>query len=341
MNPVNEGRRAESTSADTVMTVQGPVPASELGITLPHEHIFLDLWREFGREGVLNDVGLAVTELEDYVAAGGVTLVECTPRDLGRDPAGLVQVAERTGLKIVMGTSYYRHPYIDRDWFDRHDVDQVAATLIEDLTVGAGGTGIRAGIIGEVASEREWITTTEERSFRAAARAHLATGATITTHAACFPAGIPQLNLLESEGVPANRVIIGHCDTVPDTDYHLALARRGVWVEFDTIRQTNPYELNLRIRFVSQLADAGFLDRILMSHDMCLRSHLRAYGGSGYSFLLREFVPRLRANGFGDADIRKILVDNPRRAITGEDRPAMVDARDAVVAGPQLTAPLP
>ena len=299
----------------TAMTVLGPVSVDDLGVTLPHEHLFLDLWKEFGREGVLNDVELAVSELQDYVDAGGVTLVEVTPRELGRSPAKLVQVAERTGLHIIMGTSYYRHPYIDRDWFDRHSVDEVAATLIEDLTVGAGGTGIRAGVIGEVASEREWITTTEERSFRAAARAHLATGATITTHAACFPAGIPQLDLLASEGVDERRVIIGHCDTVPDADYHLTLARRGAWVQFDTIRRTNDYELGLRVRLISELADAGHLDQLLLSHDICLRSHLRAYGGSGYSFVVREFVPRLAANGFNDADLRRILVDNPRRAL--------------------------
>ncbi|MEW5991640.1 MAG: phosphotriesterase-related protein [Chloroflexota bacterium] len=307
--------------ADVAVTVLGPVAIEELGVTLPHEHIFLDLWKEFGREGVLNDFDLVVRELQDYVDAGGVTLIECTPRDMGRNPYGLARVAERTGLNIVMGTGYYRHPYLDRDWFDRHTVDEVAALLVEDLTVGADGSGICAGVIGEIASEREWITTTEERSFRAAARAHLATGATITTHAACFPAGLPQLDLLASEGVDERRVIIGHCDTVPDLQYHLALARRGAWIQFDTIRRTNEYELDLRVRLISQLADAGYLDNLLLSHDICLRSTLRAYGGSGYSFVIREFVPRLRANGFGDTDIRQVIVDNPRWAIAREVRP--------------------
>ena len=300
---------------DSAMTVLGPVPLDDLGVTLPHEHLFLDLWKEFGREGVFNDVELAVSEVQDYVTAGGVTLVDLTPREMGRNPAQLAQVARRTGLNIIMGTSFYRHPYIDRDWFDRHSVDAVAAVLIEDLTAGADGTGIRAGIIGEVASEREWISATEERSFRAAARAHLATGATITTHAACFPAGIPQLDLLASEGVDERRVIVGHCDTVPDAEYHLALARRGAWIEFDTIRRTNEFELGLRVRFLSELADAGYLDRLLLSHDICLRRHLQAYGGSGYSFVVREFIPRLAANGFTDADLHKLLVDNPRRAL--------------------------
>ena len=302
---------------DTVMTVQGPVPATELGTTLPHEHVFLDLWQEFCRNGVFNDVELAVYELNDYVDAGGATLIDCTSIEIGRDPAKLREVAERTGLRIIMGTSHYRHPYIDRDWFDRHDVDAIAEGHIRDIREGAGDTGIKAGIIGEVASERDFISTAEERSFRAAARAHLATGVAISTHAACYPMGTKQLDLLESEGVDPRRVIIGHCDTVPDPAYHLELIRRGAWVQFDTIRETNEYERDQRIRFVSALAEAGHIDRILLSHDICLRVHLQAYGGSGYSYVLRRFIPTLESNGFSEADVRQLVVENPRRALIG------------------------
>ena len=304
--------------AGTVMTVQGPVPATELGTTLPHEHVFLDLWQEFGRNGVFNDVELAVSELNDYVDAGGATLIDCTSIEIGRDPLKLRTAAERTGLKIIMGTSHYRHPYIDRDWFDRHDVATIAEGHIREIREGVGDTGIRAGIIGEVASERDFISTAEERSFRAAARAHLATGITISTHAACYPTGTAQLDLLESEGVDPRRVIIGHCDTVPDPDYHLEIVKRGAYAQFDTIRETNEFEREQRVRFVSKLAEAGYLDQILLSHDICLRVHLQAYGGSGYSYVLRRFIPTLEANGFSEADVRTLVVDNPRRALLGE-----------------------
>lgn len=300
---------------ESVMTVRGPIPAEQMGRTLMHEHVFIDLWKEYGRDAVLNDLELAVQELDDYVAAGGATLVDCTSTEIGRDPAGLVAVSGRTGLNIVMGTSHYRHPYLDRDWFDRHDTGWIAQRLIDDITLGVGGA--RAGIIGEMATERGWITTTEERSFRAAARAHRATGITISTHAACWPVGLLQLDLLEQENVDPTRVIIGHCDTVPDESYRLKIARRGAYVQFDTIRAGSEYELAQRIRFVSELASAGFLDQILLSQDVCMRRHLRAYGGAGYSFVLREFVPRLRAAGFSEAETNQIMVDNPRRALTG------------------------
>jgi predicted metal-dependent phosphotriesterase family hydrolase len=106
-----------------------------------------------------------VTELNDYVDAGGATLIDCTSIEIGRDPSKLRTVSERTGLKIVMGTSHYRHPYLDRDWFDRHDVDSIAEGHIRDIRDGVGDTGIRAGIIGEAASERDFIPTLEANGF--------------------------------------------------------------------------------------------------------------------------------------------------------------------------------
>ena len=69
---------------------------------------------------------------------------------------------------------------------------------------------------------------------------------------------------------------------------------------------------------MSELAEAGYLDQILLSHDICLRVHLQAYGGSGYSYVLRRFIPTLEVNGFSEADVRTLVVDNPRRALLGE-----------------------
>lgn len=304
---------------DRVMTVTGPVKPHELGTTLCHEHVFLSLWEEFGRNGVFNDPELAVIELSPAVEAGVRTIVDCTPIGVGRDPEALVTVAARTGLNVVMGTGFYRHPYLDRRWFDAHEVDSIAAVLIREIVHGVGDSGVKAGIIGEVASNADTISAAEERSFRAAARAHLETGVTITTHAACWPVGIRQLDILESEGVEPHRVIIGHCDTVADAGYHRELAERGAYVEFDTIRRSNTYEHDQRIAFIRTLADSGHLDRILLSQDVCLRVHLKTYGGSGYDYLFTEFVPELTRAGFDAADIDTLLVDNPRRAMTGSE----------------------
>ncbi|MFX5743348.1 hypothetical protein ABTE37_20630, partial [Acinetobacter baumannii] len=77
----------------------------------------------------------------------------------------------------------------------------------------------------EIASDLSHITAVEERSFRAAARAGRETGALITTHAASFPTGLAQLEILTEEGVDPSRIVIGHADTVKSVDYSLELLR--------------------------------------------------------------------------------------------------------------------
>ena len=301
----------------SVMTVLGPVDPGELGTTLPHEHVFIDLVREYRGDGLLNDRALAVAELREYVEAGGRTLVDCTSVGLARDPLALVSVAEETGLHIVMGCGYYRDPYLPPE-LDRMSVDEAADTIVRDIEEGVDGTGVRAGIIGEIGSDRAHLSALEERSFRAAARAHHRTGLTITTHAARWPVGLPQLDLLAEERVDPRRVVVGHCDMVPDSAYHMAVARRGAFVELDTVQGESDYDTRCRVAWVRNLAEHGFLDRVLLSQDVCLRSNLRALGGSGYAYVPTVFADHLRAAGFDDSDLRTILVDNPRRALTGE-----------------------
>ena len=262
------------------MTVLGPIDGSELGRTLTHEHLFIDLLREYRGDGLLNDPQLAADELGDFRDAGGRTIVDCTSIGLGRDPAALAEVARASGVNVVMGTGHYRVPYIDRDRLDRTGVDALADELVAEIEAGVGETGVRPGIIGEIGCDR-YLTAVEERSFGAAARAHRRSGLTITTHAARWPVGLPQLELLEEEGVDPRRVIIGHSDTVPDAAYHRMLAERGAWVEFDTIQGDSEYDTQQRVDLIRALADAGFADRILLSHDVCLRSHLRRLGGCG------------------------------------------------------------
>lgn len=312
----------------SVMTVLGPVAPDNLGVTLMHEHILLDMVREFRLIGLLNDVPLAADELMHFKDAGGGTVVDVTNASLGREPAALQTISERTGLHIVLGCGLYRQQYFDREWVDRTNTDDIAAWIVRDLTEGIDDTGIRAGIIGEVGCD-EMITAQEERSFRAAARAQMATGVAISTHAARWPVGIPQLDLLESEGVDPQRVIIGHCDTVASNswlksddilDYHLELARRGAYVQFDTIRPTYEHEIRARVRYVGHLLEEGHGTQILLGHDTARRPLLKAYGGGGYDYILTGFVPQLLEAGVSKEEVTMMLVDNPRRALSGDHR---------------------
>lgn len=296
-----------------VMTVRGEVNSHNLGFTLPHEHVFINLVREYRGEGLLNDPALMGNELQRFVSAGGKTIIDCTSDDIGRDPMVLKGYADQYDLNIVMGCGYYRDPYIDTGHFDRHSVDSLADELVRDLTEGVHGTGIRAGIIGEIGSDKKVISSAEERSFRAAGRAHVRTGVPVTTHAARWPIGLDQLALLQAEGVEPDKTVIGHCDMVPLPDYHLAVARSGAFVAFDTIRGETDYDIDSRVQWVMNLVRAGFLESILISQDVCLRSLLRTTGGPGYTFIQELFIPRLRDAGLNEAEIAQITELNVRR----------------------------
>ena len=301
-----------------IMTVTGPVGPEDLGVVLPHEHVFIDLVREYRGNGLLNDEHLARAELAALLEAGGGTLVDLTLDEIGRDPAALRRVSEATGVQIVMGCGHYRDPYLDRGWFDRMSADAIADEITRDITEGVRDTGVRAGIIGEIGADRRYISAAEERSLRAAGRAHRRTGLTISTHAARWPVGLEQLALLADEGVDPRRVIVGHADSVPIPEYHLALAGQGCYVSFDGIGTGSRFDLHQAAGYVLNLVQAGFGDQILLSHDVCLRDHLRAHGGCGYGFLITEFLPMLAAAGLDETQVRRFVTENPRAALTGE-----------------------
>lgn len=297
----------------TVMTVRGPIDADDLGVVLPHEHVLADLLVEYRSSGVLNDPALAVEELTRYADAGGGTIVDLTTVEIGRNPKALRRISEQSGVHIVMGTGHYRDPYLDRDRFDRHSVAEIADLMIEEFLEGE----VRPGIIGEIGCDRDYLSAAEERSFRAAARTHLATGLTISTHAARHPVGLAQLDVLESEGVDPRRVVIGHCDTVPDADYHRSVAERGSFVAFDGFGSDGAYYEQRSRGFLQRLAEAGHLDKILLSHDVFLPAHLHAHGGTGYDHILTTLRPVLIEDGFTKAEVDQMLIVNPRRALTG------------------------
>jgi phosphotriesterase-related protein len=311
---------------ETVMTVTGPVPADRLGLTLVHEHVFLDLTRDVaGRNGLLNDPELAYRELMRYKAAGGVTLVDQTTGGLrGHDhdllpvkhALAVRDIARRTGLQIVLGAGWYREPYYERRLW-RMPTDAIAEELVRDVTVGLDGTDVRAGLLGEIGAHFTWISPAEERVFRAVARAHHRTGVTIATHALNAPVGLDQLDLLREEGVDPRRVIVGHCQSYPYHEYHAEIARRGAFVSFDRLGLANAYEHERMLELVLAMLRARLGRHVLFSQDVCWRSDYVAYGGRGYAFVATGLREELRGLGVSDEEFDQITVDNPRRALTG------------------------
>ena len=301
-----------------VMTVRGPVAAGSLGITLPHEHLLCDLWRTTrDPRHFMVDGPLAVEEAARFKAAGGGAIVDCTTPQFGRDPAALRAIAQATGLHVVMGCGWYREPFYDRSIYEG-SVAAIAEAIEREIREGVGGTGIRPGIIGEIGTDLHYISPAEERVFRAVARVQRRTGLSVTTHTARCPVGLDQLALLEEEGVDLRRVIIGHCDTYPDPEFHEAVARRGAYVQFDNLRGEAEWDTRKKVQWVRRLLDAGYGDRVLLSQDVYMKPLLVTYGGLGYAYVLTGFVPQLRAAGVSDEQVQRLLIDNPRCALTGE-----------------------
>ncbi len=300
-----------------VMTVTGPVPASELGFTLMHEHLLLDLLRDsWSVNNLLYEPDLAVLEVTRYRDAGGVTLVDLTNRGLGQRPLDVRAIAERTGLNVVLGCGWYREPYYEPH-LSRWYVGRMAEQMVADLTEGIDGTGVRAGIIGELGAHERWVSPVEERMLRAGARAHRETGVTITTHGTRSPVALQQLDILAEEGVDPARVVVGHSQSWPHPEFHREIVRRGAWLSFDTMSDSNAYELEKVVRLIEAVLRDGSIDRLLLSHDVCYRTQYASYGGSGYDFIPSRLLAHLAGIGVTGEMFERIMVDNPRRALTG------------------------
>jgi predicted metal-dependent phosphotriesterase family hydrolase len=307
-----------------VQTVLGPIDPSSLGVTLPHEHTQITLWHVPDRWDywqLTRDEPVILEELAAFRSAGGSGLVDLTVAGVGRDPEWLARIASSSGLHIVMGCGWYRGAYYPQEArIDRRSVDDLADELVREATDGVGATGIRPGIIGEIGTDKPWVSAPEERVHRAAARAAKRSGLAITTHGVLSAVGLDQLRIFEDEGVDPARVVIGHADSYPVLEHHLAILERGANVEFDFLGMSfNAVERQGEPRVIALLCDLlsrGHADRILLSQDVCNDAQLQRYGGNGYTYLAATFLPRLRTAGVSDAEIETITVANPRRILT-------------------------
>ena len=307
-----------------VQTVLGPVAPGDLGFTLPHEHTKCSLWwieNRWDYWELIGDEPRINEELAAYKALGGGTLVDVTPIGIGRDLARLARLSQATGLHIVAGAGWYRQAYYPAEAsIDRRSIDDLADEIVQEFVDGP----VRPGIIGEIGTDKPWVTAQEERVFRAAARAALRTGASVTTHAVQSDVGLAQLAILEDEGLDPARIVIGHCDSHPRIEHWREIVRRGAHVEADFLGMSfTPLERAGEpkvVELISTLLNEGFEKQILLSQDVCHDSQLASYGGNGYTYLQKSFLPRLAAAGVDAATIKTITVENPARLLTLRDR---------------------
>jgi len=339
----------------TIQTVLGPVAPESLGHTQPHEHVLVDLCRPPARElpatarrayyepirldnyyalrrGNINlhdrqllDVDDAVAELTRYRELGGGTIVDVSSIGLGRDPQGLAEVARASGVHIVMGAGYYVREFHPTYVADR-DEAALTAQMVADIVDGVDGTGIRAGLIGEVGLTGMGHPD-ELKVLRAAARAQRETGAALMIHPGRAEEGpFAALDVVERAGGALDRVVMSHLDrTYFAVEPLRRLAATGCYLAFDLFGQESSYyafaDIDMpndarRIDLLLALADAGHRDQLLMSQDIYRKAHLCRYGGEGYGHILANVLPVMRRKGVSEADIAAITTGNPARMLT-------------------------
>jgi phosphotriesterase-related protein len=338
-----------------VQTVRGLVAPEQLGPTMMHEHLLIDLrpifdeptdpderalgharmtlanlswvtmnWCRNLDNLLLDDIDLAVQEALLFKRAGGGTIVDVTNVGLKRDPLALRGIAERTGLHIVMGCSYY-HAFFHPPEIAAKTEEAIRDEIVRDILEGVDGTGVRAGIIGEIGCSSP-MHPNEAKVLRGSALAQAKTGAPITIHPGRDVASpFEIMDILEAAGADPRRVVMGHMERTGLERGRLRdLARRGCYLEYDwfgEVRPTWPYGRvdvpsdGERIKTIAGIFEDGYGDQVLLSQDVCFKTRLASYGGPGYGHTIKYVAEWMRALGISAEHVDDMIVNNPRRVL--------------------------
>lgn len=298
----------------TLLTTLGPKRADELGMILPHEHIFVDLGpieAAAYRQALAADViPVMAPELEKIKAQGISALVECTPEGVGRRADIDLEVSRAAGFPIVLPTGIYREPWVPQ-WAQDASEEEIAAWMIRELNEEIAGTGVQAAWI-KVSAGDDGITPLEAKILRAAARAGAATGAIIGSHTIRGRVVRDQLEIIEQAGYRAERFIWIHTQAEADAALHLEMAQRGAWLEFDAIG-SEQFDDAYFVDAIRRVVDAGYGERLLLSHDRGWYDPSKPGGGpvKPFTYLVDVFLPKLSAAGFDAALMRQLTHTNP------------------------------
>jgi predicted metal-dependent phosphotriesterase family hydrolase len=303
-----------------VQTVTGPVRPEALGVTLMHEHLLVDFVgaAQVSRSRYDADAVFkaALPHLQRVRQLGCETLADCTPAYLGRDPQLLKRLSEASGVRIVTNTGFYgaaNDKHVPAFAFEE-TAEQLAARWIREAVDGIEDTSIGPGFL-KIGVDGAPLSAIDAKLVRAAALTTLKTGLPIASHTGSGAAALAELDLIEDARVAPASFIWVHAQSERDETFHVRAARRGAWVEFDGV---GPSSVARHVALVLQMKNAGFLGSVLVSHDAGWYHVGEPAGGTFRPFdtVFTSFVPALRRAGFSNTDVRRLLVDNPRRALT-------------------------
>ena len=283
------------------------------GYTLTHEHMCIDLAPGDLGTGSFDKL---CDDLREVRRVGVRNIVDLTNQTMGRDVAYVHQLAESTGINIIMSTGFYLDRYSKRA-IEGKSIDELASEMLRELQEGMDGTGVPAGVIGEVAWTAPEPTEGELMAWEAVALVAGKTDSVVSTHPSHGVQQLPQARFLIERGVAPERIVIGHVEFYPNDDALQELLELGVFIGVDMIGKSIGEGDEYRADLVAKAKRWGRLGQVLLSCDLCRRQDLKSCGGYGYSHLFETFVPLLNGKGVADGDIDLLLGGNPHRLFHG------------------------
>ncbi len=342
----------------SVTTILGEIDKSQLGIVLPHEHSsfnmssFLSVYDDWQQEqifngkitlenrgilarnpyavrdnGIMNCPDVLIDEVFQFRKAGGGTWVDMSSdRNPGcaRNIGFTYEIALKTGVHIVAGTTYRAgHPDIARA-VENGTVQELVDEMMKDVTVGIGGTNMRAGAIGEIITSKV-LTPNERKAIEAGAIVQSQTGLGMQIHAYLYNReGMEAFDLAVKNGANPEKIALDHLDVMLDMDYIYAMLDKGAYIEFDNfgkefycdkssrnwLEGRFAYDFE-RVHAIRQIIERGYIKQLLLSNDICLKSMFHKFGGWGYDHIITNIAPMMEDVGITKEQIHTLLVENP------------------------------
>jgi phosphotriesterase-related protein len=301
-----------------VVTTLGLKNSSELGMILPHEHIFVDLrtpntpgYAQADFEEVIQLMAPEITKAQEV---GVTAIVECSTVGVGRRADIDRAVSEATHLPLIIPTGIYREPWIP-DWAHAASEAELTDWMLGELQGEIEESGVEAGWI-KLSAGDDGLTACETKILHAAATAGRETNAVIGSHTIRGRVVREQLEIIEAMGYDVGRFIWIHTQAEPDFALHLEMARRGVWLEYDAIGNIDSENDEYYLQHIQRLLDAGLGGKLLLSHDRGWYDPALPGGGvpKPYTYLADQFLPKLREIGVDEGMIHQLTHVNPFRA---------------------------
>jgi phosphotriesterase-related protein len=300
----------------TLMTTLGPKQANELGMILPHEHVFVDLrlptHPDHSQANTEDVVARMAPELARARRVGVSAIVECSTLGVGRRADILKAVSLASNFPLVVPTGIYREPWVPA-WAHAAEEVELFEWMLGELNGTIAGSGVQAGFI-KLSAGDEGLTPCEVKILRAAAHASRLTGAAIGSHTLRGDVALQQLEILEECGCDTRRFIWIHACLEQDFNANLQAALRGAWIEYDLIG--DPRDDPRFLSRIQLMLQAGLADRLLLSHDRGWYTPAIPGGGKPkpYTYICEKFIPKLSAAGIDAATLKQLTTLNPFNA---------------------------